>query len=95
LRLAAEFGRADVDAFLDELTPEQLAEWRAFRQIEPHPLERLREVLKRFASSQCVGSDRQAVDPAAFDPWDDSDEAAEVSPDAVVAGIKATVGGGQ
>jgi len=92
LRLAAEFGRADVDAWLDELTPEQLAEWRAFRQIEPNPIERLREVLKRFAASQCVGPDRQPVEPAEFDPWDDSDETAEVSPDAAVAGLKAATG---
>ncbi len=33
LHLAWHFQRADVDAFLDELTQEQLNEWRAYREF--------------------------------------------------------------
>lgn len=76
------------------MTVDELNEWLAFRQIEPNPEERTREVLKRFAASQCVGADQQPADPAAFDPWDDSEDGAEVSPDAVVASIQATMGAG-
>lgn len=35
LRLALAFGRPDVDAFLEEITHEQFAEWQAFASIEP------------------------------------------------------------
>ncbi len=57
---------------LDEIGSRQFEEWLAFREIEPGPIERLREIVKTgFAAlAKTRGAD---VRPRDFDRWDRDD----------------------
>lgn len=53
---------------LDEIGSRQFEEWLAFRQIEPGPIERLREIVK-------IGfSVLTKTRPRDFDRWDKGDD---------------------
>lgn len=48
---------------LDGLTPDQFAEWRAFRRLEPDPMERIIQILKLGFATLAGGG----IDPEQFD----------------------------
>jgi len=43
----------DVDRLLDELTPEELDWWIAYRELEPDPIDRIAEILKLGFTTLC------------------------------------------
>lgn len=69
MRLLARGGRLNVDAELDRLDPRQFDEWVAFEQLEPDPLDRIREVLKLgFATLAGVSGFGARIEPDELDP---------------------------
>jgi len=67
-------GRVDVDAMLDELPAGTLAEWEAYRQIEPDPYEVLMETLKLGFTAVCTALGKD-VEPEMFDIRPEREEA--------------------
>jgi len=53
---------------LDGIAPEQLAEWVAFRNLEPDRMDRIITILKLGLAAICWSLGNQAVEPDNFDP---------------------------
>lgn len=64
MRLAAIVGRVDVDGMLAEISAEQLSEWAAFFEIEPHGPAR-GDLQAGVIASQVANLFRRKGDPAA------------------------------
>lgn len=79
-------GRLDVDAMLDELTPRQFDEWVAYRTIEPDPIERICEILKRgFSVMASMGGGKMEPDEFDLKTCDDGNEAMSPAQSAAMA----------
>lgn len=63
----------DVDAMLDELEPHQFDEWVAYRTLEPDPVERIVEILKRGFTALVLSWGGE-LDPDDLDPKDFSND---------------------
>lgn len=59
-------GRVDVDAAMDEVTPQQMAELEAYYEVDGDPWERLFTILVRGFQMMSMGEDMK---PEHIDPW--------------------------
>jgi len=71
----------------DAITPEVMDEWLAYESLDPDPLDRIAEILKRGFAFLCTLqlTDEKTMDPADFEPAyktarDDSPERARKEP---------------
>lgn len=80
-------GRIDVDRILKEIEPRQFDELVAFREIEPDPDERLREIVRR-GFQYVLATQGSEVTSEQLDPWYEEPEV-ESDQDLVVGTIRA------
>lgn len=81
-----------MDAWLDTIEPAQFDEWLAFRQIEPDPDDRLREVLKMGFAMLARSWGNEKIEPDDLDPWGRDEKAQSVSPNRAAAIVGAAYG---
>ena len=68
MRLAIECGRPDWEQFADELTPEQLDEWRAFDLVDGLPHQRIAHAISMGFAAVMSGFGGDRVSPELFLP---------------------------